>query len=195
MIEAWRKERANTKCKFYKLTKVTEFAALLKEVPMGWKDAVLPEPLTKNHNVSGLTHEENTRKPHNDILCLLGTLALHLHGNGSLEEKTSKNITLFSEKVGGSIQASFQASCMNDIPIIGDLVQVNIFLYDIDFVDVALIRELPQKKVLANIPTLFSYYVTTVTFVMSLISMYSSKLFAAHRVIIFPTGHQFWSVI
>ena len=39
------RERANTKWKFYKLTNVTVFAALLKDVPMGCKDTVLPEPL------------------------------------------------------------------------------------------------------------------------------------------------------
>ena len=39
------RERANTKWKFYKLTKLTTFASLLKDVPMGCKDTVLPEPL------------------------------------------------------------------------------------------------------------------------------------------------------
>ena len=41
-------ERANTKWKFYKLTNLTVFAALLKDVPMGCKDSVLPKPLLKN---------------------------------------------------------------------------------------------------------------------------------------------------
>ena len=41
-------ERANTKWKYYKLTNVTVFAALLKDLPMGCKDTVLSEPLLKN---------------------------------------------------------------------------------------------------------------------------------------------------
>ena len=63
------RERANTKWKFYKLTNLTIFASLLKDVPMGCKDTVLPEPLLKNHNVNCLTYEKNTLKPYNDNLC------------------------------------------------------------------------------------------------------------------------------
>ena len=44
-------ERANTIWKFYQLTKVTIFAAILKEVPRGCKDTVLPDPLSKNFSV------------------------------------------------------------------------------------------------------------------------------------------------
>ena len=39
---------ANTKWKFHKLTNLTVFAALLKGVPKGCEDSVLPEPLLKN---------------------------------------------------------------------------------------------------------------------------------------------------
>ena len=49
------RESANTNWMFYKLTNLTFFASLLKDVPMGCKDTVLPEPLLKNHNVSCLT--------------------------------------------------------------------------------------------------------------------------------------------
>ena len=47
----------------YKLTNLTVFAVLLKDVPMGCKDFVLPEPLLKNQNVNCLTFEKSTRKP------------------------------------------------------------------------------------------------------------------------------------
>ena len=42
------RERANTKWKFHKLTNLTVFAALIKDVPIGCKDSVIPEPLLKN---------------------------------------------------------------------------------------------------------------------------------------------------
>ena len=45
IVDTCTRERANTKWKFYKLTKLTTFASLLKDVPMGCKDTVLPEPL------------------------------------------------------------------------------------------------------------------------------------------------------
>ena len=56
-------EKANTKCKFYKLTNLTIFASLLKDVPIGCKDTVLPEPLLRNCNVKCLTFERNRRTP------------------------------------------------------------------------------------------------------------------------------------
>ena len=55
------REKTNTKWKFYKLTKLTVFASLIKDVPMGCKDTVFPEPLFKNHNVNCLTFERHTR--------------------------------------------------------------------------------------------------------------------------------------
>ena len=79
-------ERANTKWNFYKFTNLTNFASLLKDVPMGCKDTVLPEPLMRNCNVNRLTSERNTLQPYNDNLCLFRALALHLHGNKKLEE-------------------------------------------------------------------------------------------------------------
>ena len=56
---------------------------------MGCKDAVLPEPLMKNHTVNCLTYEGNTRQPHRDSLCFFSAPAPHLHGNQRLEDETS----------------------------------------------------------------------------------------------------------
>ena len=78
----------NTKWRFYKLTNLTVFAALLKDVPMGCKDAVLAELLLRNGTINCLTYEENTRQPYNDKLCLSRALALNLQGKQRLEEET-----------------------------------------------------------------------------------------------------------
>ena len=81
VIESSSQERMNTKLRFYKLTNLTVFAALLKDLPMGCKDAVLPEPLLKNHTINCLKFKENTRRPHNDNLSLFRALSPHLHRN------------------------------------------------------------------------------------------------------------------
>ena len=60
IVDVCTRERANTKWKFYKLTNLTVFASLLKDVPMGCKDTILLEPLLKNYNVKCLTDEKNT---------------------------------------------------------------------------------------------------------------------------------------
>ena len=77
IVDLCTRERANTKWKFYNLTNLTVFAALLQDVPMGCKDTVLPEPLLRNRNVNCLIYEKNTLQPYNDNLCLLRSFALH----------------------------------------------------------------------------------------------------------------------
>ena len=89
VIESCCREKLNTKWRPYKLTNLTLFAALLEDVPMESKDAVLPEPLPKIHTINCLTFEENTRQPFNDNLCLFCALALPLQGSQRLEEEAS----------------------------------------------------------------------------------------------------------
>ena len=90
IVDICTRERSNTKWKFYKLTNLTVFASLLKDVPMGCKDTVLPEPLLKNHNVICLTFEKNNRQAYNDNVCLFRALALHLHGNKNWRRRLRK---------------------------------------------------------------------------------------------------------
>ena len=147
VIESCSRERMNTKWRFYKLTNLSVFAALLKDVPMGCENAVLPEPLLRNCTINCLTFEESTRQPYNDNLCLLRALALHLHGTQRLEEETSKLFILFINKMDGLSPNQFQGVHMNDIPIVEDLLTLNILLYDIDIVDGNIIGELARRSV------------------------------------------------
>ena len=105
------------------MTNLTVFAALLKDVPMGCKNAVLPEPFLKNCTINCLTYEENTRQPYNDNLCLFRAPALHLHGNQRLEEKTTKTFISFINKMDGFSPNQFKAVHLNDIPIVEDLLK------------------------------------------------------------------------
>ena len=111
------------------------FAALLKDVPKGCKDAVLPNPLLKNHTINCLTFEENTRQPYNDNLCLFRALVLHLHKNQRLAEETLRTINLFVNKVDGLSADQIPGLHMNDIPFVDDLLTLKILLYDRDNVD------------------------------------------------------------
>ena len=133
------RERTNTKWKFYKLTNLTVFAALLKDVPFGCKDSVLPEPLLKNQTVNCLTFGKLTRKPYNDKLCLFRAVALHLFGNERLEEETPKIFRLFLNNCGEGDPSKFQGVHMTDIPKVEEMLKLNTFLYDIDFGDGELI--------------------------------------------------------
>ena len=147
VIECCSQERTNTKWSFYKLTNLTVFAVLLKEVPMGCKDAVLTKPLLKNHTMNPLTFEESTRQPYNDNLCLLRALAFHLHGTQRLEEETSKFFNLFIIKMDGLCADQFQGVHMNDIPIVEVLLTLNILLYDIEIVDGNIVGKFARRSV------------------------------------------------
>ena len=127
--------------------KPESFSALLKNAPMGCKDSVLPEPLLKNQNANCLTYEKNTKNPYKDNLCLFRALALHLHENERLEEETSKIFKIFLNNCGEADPSKFQGVHMTDIPKLEEMLQLNIFLYDIDFVDGELIGELARKSI------------------------------------------------
>ena len=147
IVDLCTRERTNTKWKFYKLTNLTVSVALLKNVPMGCKNSVLPEPLLKNQNVIFLTFKKNTRKPCNDNLCLLRAVALHLFGNERFEEETSKIFNLFLNKCGEADPPKFQGVHMTDIPKVEEMLQLNIFLYDVDFVDGELIGRQARRSI------------------------------------------------
>ena len=146
IVDLCTRERSNTKWKFYKLKNLSIFASLLKDVPMGCKDTVLPEPPSSDCNVNCLNFERNTGQPYNDNLCVFGALALHLHGKEKLVEETSKIFNLFLNNCGEGDPSKFQGVNMTDIPKVEDLLQLNIFLYDIDFVDGELIGELCRRS-------------------------------------------------
>ena len=107
--------------------------------------AALPEPLKKQNYFNCLGYEAVTRKQPIDNLCALRVLSLHLHANGELKEGTSKLFNTFLEKVEESNPASLQGVCMKEFPNGEDLVQKNIFLYDIDFVNESMIGESDGK--------------------------------------------------
>ena len=135
VIQSFTKERSNTKWRFFKLTNLTIFAATLRDIPMGCKDAVLPKSLLKKHTVSCLTYEQNNKKPYKDHLCLFRAFALHLHGNERLEEETSKLFNLLLHNSKNPDPSKFQGVCLDDIPSVENIVGINIFIYDIDFID------------------------------------------------------------
>ena len=147
IVDKCTRQRANTKWKFYKLTNITIFASLLKVGPMGSKDTVSLEPLLRNCNVKCPTFERNTRQPYNDNLCFFRALVLHLPGNEKLDDETSKIFNLFFNNSEEGDVSNFQGNHLNDIPKVEDFLQLNIFLYDTDFVGGELIGELCRRSI------------------------------------------------
>ena len=160
VIESCTKEGSIKKWKFFKITNLTIFAALLRDIPMGCKDAVLPESLLRNRSINCLTYEQNTKKPYKDNLCLFRALALNLHGNERLEEESSKLFNLFLVNSTNPDPSKFQGVCMDDIPSVEDIVGIKIFIYDIDLIDGAMVGELVRgsiKKYAKNVQLMIRY--------------------------------------
>ena len=145
VIESCTKERSNTKWRFFKLTNLTIFAAILRDIPMSCKDAVLPESLLKNRRVNCPTYEQNTKKPYKDKLCLFRAPGLHLHGTERVEEDTSNLFNLFLFNSENYNPSKFQGVCINDIPSVEDIVGINFFTYDIDLIDGAMVGNLHDE--------------------------------------------------
>ena len=81
----------------------------------------------------------NTKRPYTAV-------ALHLFGNDRLEEETSKTFNLFLNNCGEADQSKFQGVHMTGFPKVEEMLQLNIFLYDIEFVDGGLIGELARRS-------------------------------------------------
>ena len=122
-----------------KTYKFNNFCFVTQRCTHGCKDTVLPQPLSRNCNVNCLTFERNTLQPYNDNPFLFRAL-----GNKKLEEETSKFFKLFLYSIEEGDPSKFQSVHMTDILKVEDLLQLNIFLYGIDFVDGELIGELAR---------------------------------------------------
>ena len=146
IIEVCTQERQNRKCRFQLITNVTIFATLLKNIPMGCPDSVIPEPLLRNHQVNCLISDAHTQQPYNDKMCLFRALANHLHGTANLETSTSMIFNNFFEK-SGSDPKQFRGVSMDYLPIVEDVKEKNIFIYDIDFEDGDFLGELARRSI------------------------------------------------
>ena len=146
VIESYKKERLKTKWRFYKLTNLTVVAALLKDVPMVCKDAVLPKLLLKNQAVIHLTLENNTRQSCRDNLVLFDALALHSHGNQRLEEKTSIFFNSMINRKDKLSHIQFKEVHLKEIPVSKDLLTLKILLHDRDIVVENIIGEHDRRS-------------------------------------------------
>ena len=160
IIELWSGEKMDTDWKFYRMTNLTLFAVLLKDVTMGCIDAVLPNSLLVNHTITCLIYEENTRQPFEDILCLFRLFPLHLHETKKLEEEPLEILTLSINKMDWLSPGQFHGVQFNDTPNVEDLLLINV-LYDIDVVEGSLL----ENYVWRDTRILCDYWETTTIYV------------------------------
>ena len=70
-----------------------------------------------------------------------------MHGDERLEEETSKLFNLFLVNSTNPDPSKFPGVCRDDIPSVKDIVDINIFIYDIDLFDGAMVEELARRSI------------------------------------------------
>ena len=139
------RERSSTKWKLLFTTNVTIFAALLKSVPVGCKDILLPPNLVKRSDVNCLNYKSN-RERYNDKLCLLRAVCMHETGNERVEEATKKLTNAYLTAYPHLSIQNFRGVGLEDLHIVGRLAEVNILVYDNEVSDGGIIGELAQRS-------------------------------------------------
>ena len=144
LVETCTKERQTSKWRFTVITNVTVFAVLLTNVHMGCTDFPLPEPLLRNPVVNCLV-SNGRDEPYNDLLCLFRAIAIHLFGSIDVEPNATKIFYNFVT-ASGSDPEHFAGVSFDQIPIIEELIEQNIFVCDFVIED-GIILELVRRNV------------------------------------------------
>ena len=163
---------ASTNSNFNKMTNNTNFAALLKELPTGCEDAVLPDPVMKNFSVRCVKFEESSRKLYNFNLCFLRALVFHLH-----LIKIPKKVNSFLIKLMELMLQVLELIFMVHAAALENIVQLDFFLYDIDIVDGSMIGEFSRRSVgkYSNTVPLLRYN-SNICYVSSIIAFFKAYL-------------------
>ena len=144
IVEQCTQERQNTKWRFKLITNVTIFAALLKNIPMGCPDPVLPESLLRHTQVNCLLSYKD-KEPYKDQLCLFRAFAMYMNGHKDLESHTSRYFTEFISK-SGSDPKNFPGVSVEDLPVVEETVQRDIFIYDSHIQEGEYVGELARRN-------------------------------------------------
>ena len=145
LVETCAQERKNTKWRFALTTIVTIFCALLKTIPMGCIDAVLPEQLLTQWSVNCLV-SNGYGDTYKDYLCLFRAKAVHLYGSLELETKVKYLFSAFLHESGHDA-INLRGVSIDHLVFIEKAIKHNIFIYNIDIVDGDFVSELARRSV------------------------------------------------
>ena len=112
---------------------------------MGCPDSVLPEPLLLHTQLNCLLSNKD-KEPYKDILCLFRSLAMYMNGHNDLDSHTSKYFTDFISKSGYDPKI-FRAVSVEDLSVVEEILQRNIFMYDFDIQKGEYVGELARRSI------------------------------------------------
>ena len=139
IVEQCTQQIQKTKWRFKLITDVTSLAALLKNIPMGCSDSVLPEPLLKNHSVNFVLSDKY-KQPCKDQLCLSCALTIYLHGHSNLDAHTSHFLKSL-------YQNPDTIRSIDELPPVEGIVELSKLLYDFDNQEGEYVGELARRSI------------------------------------------------
>ena len=127
-----RREKSQ-KRQFALTTNVILFWALLKNIPMGCINAVLPEQLIRRSDVKCLV-SNGYGETYKDYLCPFRAVAVYLYWSSELETNAAKLFGAFPHESGHDA-INFRQVSIDHLVFVENAVRHNIFVYDIDILD------------------------------------------------------------
>ena len=106
---------------------------------------MLPEPLLRHTQVNCLLSDKD-KQTYKDHLCLFRALTMYLHGHSNLDAHTSQLFTEFISKSGYDPK-NFLGVAIDDLPLVEEIVERNIFIYDFDIQDGEYVGELARRSI------------------------------------------------
>ena len=120
----------------------------MKYIHMGCPDSVM-----SSNRASATTEtskqvfvSDKDKKPYKEHLCLLCALTMYLHGHSKLDAHTSQLFTEFISRAGYDPK-NFLGVAIDDLPLVEELVERNIFSYDFDIQEWEYVRELVRRSI------------------------------------------------
>ena len=138
-------EQQKTNWRIKLITNIITFAAFLKNIPMGCPDSVLPEPSQRRTQENSLLSNKD-KEPYKDHSCLFRALAMCMNGHKDLDSHTSRYFTEFITKSVHDPK-NFHGVSVEDLPVVEEIVQRSIFMYDFDIQEKEYIGELEQRRI------------------------------------------------
>ena len=112
---------------------------------MGCPDSVLPETFLRHTQVNCLLSNKD-KEHYKDHLCLFRALAMYMNGHKDLGSHASRYFTNFISKSGYDPK-NVPGVSVEDLPVVEEIVQRNIFFYDFDIQEGEYVGELARRSI------------------------------------------------
>ena len=145
LVKTCAQEREKTKWRLALTTNVTIFCALLKSIPLGCIDAVLPEQLLRRPDVNCLV-SNGYDETYKDNLRLFRAIAVQLFGSAELEINAENLFSAFHHE-SGQDAINFRGVSIDHLVFVENAIKHNIFIYDIDIVDEDFVGGLARRSI------------------------------------------------